>query len=232
MADSCVSQVLALLVLDTDGQRLAVKYSAVGRKEIWPTPKLQMAFEKRVITKLPKNSGSKTEVDVAVIDEFTVLHQSGNDVVICAVAANGENELVVLSLVEGVFSAISNCAHAGFLSSGLSKQFVLDNLADVLFILDEVTDEGIIMETEEELILNRIKMIDELESNSSAQADAVFQKATQNAKSKLLSSLMGGEMPSRASSKVVSQMGVTAARSALTGAHCVLFRRCGGGKLI
>merc|ERR1712136_132999 len=148
------------------------------------------AFEKRVITKLPKNSGSKTEVDVAVIDEFTVL-QSGNDVVICAVAANGENELVVLSLVEGVFSAISNCAHAGFLSSGLSKQFVLDNLADVLFILDEVTDEGIIMETEEELILNRIKMIDELESNSSAQADAVFQKATQNAKSKLLSSLMG-----------------------------------------
>merc|ERR1712136_658601 len=148
------------------------------------TPKLQMAFEKRVIIKLPKNSGSKTEVDVAVIDEFTVLHQSGNDVVICAVAANGENELVVLS-------AISNCAHAGFLSSGLSKQFVLDNLADVLFILDEVTDEGIIMETEEELILNRIKMIDELESNSSAQADAVFQKATQNAKSKLLSSLMG-----------------------------------------
>ena len=74
MVDSCVSQVLALLVLDTDGQRLAVKYSAIGRKEIWPTPKLQMAFEKRVITKLPKNSGSKTEV----LAHIVVQHSSSD----------------------------------------------------------------------------------------------------------------------------------------------------------
>merc|ERR1712107_608110 len=129
---------------------------------------------------------------MGVIDDFTVLHQSSNDVIICAVASNMENELVILSLVEGVFSAVSDCAHSGFLSSGLTKQFVLDNLSDVLFVLDEVTDEGIIMETEEEKILNRIKMIDDLEANSCKQAEAVFHKATQNAKSKLLSSLIGG----------------------------------------
>lgn len=99
-------------------------------------------------------------------------------------------------------------------SSGLTKQLVLDNLSDVLFILDEVgsacvakrmawdrhgtrhrrcfrflwldltawqllsatvpfwqvTDNGVIMETDDEKISARIKMIDETEVTQSAQA--------------------------------------------------------------
>jgi len=169
-----------------------VKYSSVARKEIWVGTKQQLAFEKRVITKLPKSSGTKTEVDVAVIDEYTVLFQACNDVVVCAVAASTENELVVLQLVEGTFCAMSSITQgSSFLSSGLTKQLVLDNLSDVLFILDEVTDDGIIMETEEDKITARIKMVDETEATNAAQAEQMFQKATQSAKQKLLGSLIG-----------------------------------------
>ena len=76
---------------------------------------------------------------------------SVDDVAICAVAGSSENELVVLHVVEGIFSAISGCSQgSSFLSSGSTKQFVLDNLSDVLFELDGVCDDGIIMETEEE----------------------------------------------------------------------------------
>merc|ERR1740130_66512 len=110
---------------------------------------------------------------------------------VCAVAGAAENELAVLNLVEGIFSAISATASSSFLSTGVSKQLVLDNLSDVLFILDEVGDDGIIMETDEEKISARIKMIDETEVTSSAQADQMFQKATQSAKQSLLGSLMG-----------------------------------------
>lgn len=59
---------------------------------------------------------------------------------------------------------------------------MLDNLSDVLFILDEacrfafqrgetwqVTDNGVIMETDDEKISARIKMIDETEVTQSAQ---------------------------------------------------------------
>mmetsp|Transcript_49639 Transcript_49639/g.146714 ORF Transcript_49639/g.146714 Transcript_49639/m.146714 type:complete len:195 (+) Transcript_49639:60-644(+) len=185
-------QILALLVLDSDGARLAVKYSSVARKELWVGSKAQLAFEKRVISKLPKPSVARSEVDVAIIDNYTVLFQAFNDVVVCAIASEEENELVVLQLVEGIFNAMSQSAQGGsFLSSGLTKQLVLDNLSDVLFILDEVVDDGIIMETDEEKISARVKMIDETEITSSAQAEQMFQKATTSAKKKLLDSLIG-----------------------------------------
>jgi len=197
MAGQDLCQILAILILDNDGARLAVKYSSVARKEIFPTVKLQLAFEKRVIAKLPKNTGARTEVDVAVIDDFTVLHQACNDVVVCAVATSSENELVVLQLVEGVFSSMSSVAGGSFLSAGLTKQQVLDNLSDVLFILDEVTDDGIIMETDAEKIDARVKMIDDPEpkgegDGKTPKADEMFAKATQSAKSRIFGSLMGG----------------------------------------
>lgn len=185
--------VLAILVLDTDGGRLAVKYSSVARKEIWPGFEKQTAFEKRVINKLPKPSGTtSSDIDVAIIDEYTVLFQSSNDVVVCAVASPSENELVILQLVEGIFASIQQVvAQMSFLNSGVAKQNVLTSLPDVLFILDEVVDDGIIMETEEEKIVARIRMIDEPEAGGDAQAEQMFQKATQSAKQKLLSSLIG-----------------------------------------
>ena len=137
----------ALLVLDTDGGRLAVKYNSFARKdcrehvkhhrarlvvatmqhvrnhlamsacnpcyqsldegmqfgltqELWPTVKQQVAFEKRVpfsmpfnvsvavevlllvsfevINKLPKPSATRSDVDVAVIDDYTVIFQVVN----------------------------------------------------------------------------------------------------------------------------------------------------------
>mmetsp|Transcript_22429 Transcript_22429/g.57289 ORF Transcript_22429/g.57289 Transcript_22429/m.57289 type:complete len:197 (-) Transcript_22429:120-710(-) len=193
MADGGLCQILALLVLDSDGARLAVKYCSYARKELWVGSKAQMAFEKRVISKLPKPSTARTgEVDVAVIDDYTVLFQACNDVIVCAVAGANENELVVLQLVEGIFASMSSTAQgSSFLSSGLTKQLVLDSLADVLFILDEVMDDGIIMETDEDKISARIKMIDETEATNAAQAEQMFQKATQSAKAKLLGSLIG-----------------------------------------
>ncbi|CAE7865301.1 RAB23 [Symbiodinium microadriaticum] len=155
MAEDGLVQILALLVLDTDGGRLAVKYNSYARK---------------VINKLPKPSATRSDVDVAVIDDYTVIFQACNDVVVAAVAASSENELVMLELAEGMYNALSNaCQSQSFLSSGLTKQLVLDSLSDVLFILDEVTDNGVIMETDDEKISARIKMIDETEVTQSAQ---------------------------------------------------------------
>nr|ABV22240.1 nonclathrin coat protein-like [Karlodinium veneficum] len=193
MGEESLCQVLALLCLDTDGARLAVKYSTYAKKELWSGTKNQLAFEKRLINKLPKPTATRSDVDVAVVDDYTVLFQAINDVYVCAVAGPAENELAILQLVEGIFSSISTTvSSSSFLSTGVNKQLVLDSLSDVLFILDEAVDDGIIMETEEEKLCARIKMIDETEVANAAQAEQMFQKATQSAKQKLLGSLMGG----------------------------------------
>ena len=119
--------------------------------------------------------------------------------------STAENELVIAQLLEGMFAAINAVSQTSFVSTGLSKPGVLENLDHVLLVLDEVTDDGIIMETDEEKIQNRVRMIEEqshmvqdsgggngdapLDSNASAQA--MFQMATQNAKKRLIDSLLG-----------------------------------------
>merc|ERR1712039_526396 len=114
-----------------------------------------------------------------------------NDIVVCAVAGGNENELVVMQLLEGIFTSMSSTAQgSSFLSSGLTKQLVLDSLSDAFFILDEVMDDGIIMETEMDKITARIKMVEETDTTNSVQAEQMFAKATSSAKQKLLDSLM------------------------------------------
>ena len=90
-------------------------------------------------------------MDVAIIDEYTILFQAVDYAAIGAVAGSSENELVVLHMVEGIFLAMSGCSQgSSFLSFGLTKQLALDNLSDVLLVLDEVCGDCIVMETEEE----------------------------------------------------------------------------------
>lgn len=117
--------------------------------------------------------------------------------------STAENELVVAQLLEGMFAAIANVSQTSFVSQGMSKPGILENLDQVLLVLDEVTDDGVIMETDEEKIQNRVRMVEEeshiqpealdpnapLDPNASAQA--MFQMATQNAKKRLIDSLLG-----------------------------------------
>mmetsp|Transcript_30486 Transcript_30486/g.97427 ORF Transcript_30486/g.97427 Transcript_30486/m.97427 type:complete len:194 (-) Transcript_30486:105-686(-) len=191
MADGGLCQVLGILIIDPEGQRLAVKYSKAG-KELWPDIKKQTAFEKRVASKLPKpQEAAKSEPDVTIVDDHTVLFQAANDVVVCVIAAPNENELMVVQIVECIWAAMIRAAPPSLLSNGPTRQLVVDFLSDVMFFLDEVIDDGMIMEVDEEKVHARIRMQDEMEAASSAQVEQMFQKATQSAKTKLINSLMG-----------------------------------------
>lgn len=195
--DGDLSQILGMLILDAEGQRLAVKYSMLAKKDFFPKLEDQFAFEKKIIAKLPQPAGSRADADVAIVDELFVLYKSVNDVFICCASIGSENELVVLQLVEGVFNAVSQCTHTSFINTGITKQQVLDNLSEVMLVLDEVTDDGIIMETDEDKIMRRVKMAEETAADeapageSRPPAEQMFQKATQSAKQKILSSLLG-----------------------------------------
>ena len=97
------NQVLALLVLDNDANRLAIKYCSSGKKH-FPTIADQQKFEKQVIRKLPKPnaSGRASEGDVALVNDLLVLYKICNDVYTCVVCTTAENELIVGQLLEGL----------------------------------------------------------------------------------------------------------------------------------
>jgi len=157
-----ISQILGCLILDAEGERLAVRYSSSGTKRFVDF-KQQRAFEKKIIAKIPRNALSRgsekdTHVDVAIIDEQLVLFRGISDVLVIIVADELENEMVLMQLVDGIFDSLITCCCSSIMSQGLSKRAVLEKLERAILILDEVQDDGIILEIEEDKICHRVKM--------------------------------------------------------------------------
>merc|ERR1711964_936192 len=104
----------------------------MGKEDFEEGIETQFKFEKKVIQKLPKPSGGqRPETDVAVIDDLLVLFKSVNDVFVCVISKSSENEMVIAQLLEGVYNSLTSCTNTSFISSGITRQHVLDNLSEV-----------------------------------------------------------------------------------------------------
>jgi len=182
--------ILAVLVLDIDGERLATRYNT-GSRDIFPDIKSQMAFEKRIIQKLPKpaqRNDARAEVtDVAIIDDHLVIFKSMNDVFVCVVSSTQENEMILMQLVDGLFASLSSTVCTSLFAQGLSKRAVLEGMEMTILILDEVQDDGVVMEIEEEKIVARVKM--HASTGDTQNTSDAFAKATESTKNKILGSL-------------------------------------------
>lgn len=136
------SQVLALLILDADANRLAVKYCVPGLK-LFATVDAQKKFEKKVVAKLAKPTGRvNVDADVALIgDHQLVLYKGINDLYVCVVCSVLENEVILSTLLEGLCQALSQATHVSFVNNQVTKQTVLEALDQVLLVLDEAVDD-------------------------------------------------------------------------------------------
>jgi len=196
-----ISQIFGVCILDTEGERLAVRYAAPSQ-ELFPDFLKQRAFEKKIIAKIPQQSQSKdkdgkdTHADIAIIDDLLVLFRVANDVVVIVISELEENELVLVELLDGIFDSLITCCCGSIMSQGLSKREVLVKLERAILILDEVQDDGIILETEEEKIVHRVKMHgssgqEPLGSSGSQTQDTVAQVAEKTKKNFLKSIFPG-----------------------------------------
>jgi len=152
-------QIYAVWILDDSGGRLATRYAARS-KEYLPDYKAQIAFEKKVTAKIsrPANDGA-AEVDIVVVDDYMILYKSVNDIYICIVAPDTENEFILLTLLDGIFGSLHQAATGiSMISSGLTKRSVLESLETVILILDEAQDDGVIMEVDSDSLLERVRM--------------------------------------------------------------------------
>ena len=68
-------------------------------------------------------------------------------------AEDHENELILLSVLQGFFESISL-----LLRGMVEKRSILENLDLVLLVLDELVDGGVILETDPGVIANRVSM--------------------------------------------------------------------------
>ncbi|KAH9817186.1 Longin-like domain-containing protein [Melampsora americana] len=171
MSNLSIYTTTAVVLIDSDGNRLLAKYydpphlrqQSVTEPNKKPNPgmvqlgfngfssqlrtlKDQRTFEKTMWEKTRKSTG-----DILIIQNHLVLYRSIIDMTIYVVAQESENELMLQTLLNSFFDAISS-----LLRHQVEKRSVLENLDLVSLCLDEMVDDGIILETDSAAIASRV----------------------------------------------------------------------------
>jgi len=138
--------VRAIVVLDSEGGRIAAKY--YSQSGLSGALKEQQAFERRLALKTLKQPS-----EVVMLENATALYRAAGDVHIFVVGASDENELLLLNVLNTLHEALQDA-----LRGQIDKRSMLENLDTVLLVLDELVDDGIILETDPQLVATRATM--------------------------------------------------------------------------
>merc|ERR1712230_280000 len=150
--------VVAILILSTDtspeSSRLFAKYyHAPHTSATQPTPpqpyaslKEQKAFEKGLLEKTAKQSS-----DVILYDNKIVVFKSESDVMLYVVGESHENEVLLYNVVLCLRDTLSL-----LLKNSTDRRPLLENYDLLSLAIDEIVDDGIILETDPTIIVQRV----------------------------------------------------------------------------
>ena len=178
MSDASCPRVLNILLLDSEGKRIAVKYYT---PEMLSNVAAQSKFEKSVFQKTSR-SNARGEAEITMFDNVIVVYKFVGDLHFYVTGSADENELVLNTVLQAFFESVSL-----LLRNNVEKKTVLENLDLVLLSLDEIVDGGIPLETEPQVIAARASMRgvgDEIPL-----AEQTFSQALATAKEQLAKSL-------------------------------------------
>ncbi|KAI1720242.1 clathrin adaptor complex small chain domain-containing protein [Ditylenchus destructor] len=139
---SSLYSITAIAILDQDGNRLLAKFFD---KDIFPSEKDQSAFEKNLFQKT-----HKANAEIILLDGLICVYRSNVDLFFYVIGSAQENELILVSVLNCLYDAISTV-----LRKNVEKKALLDNIDAAFLIMDELCDDGIILETDPQAIVNR-----------------------------------------------------------------------------
>ncbi|MCJ1243604.1 Golgi-to-ER vesicle coat component [Trapelia coarctata] len=159
-ANMTLFSINAILILSTDDRtRLLTKYysaphppahlptgSSYPGANPYPTLKDQKAFEKGLMEKT-----NKTTSDVILYDNRVVVFKMEGDVMLYVVGGAEENEVLLFSVVLALRDSLSI-----LLKNSTDKRTIIENYDLVSLAIDEIVDDGIILETDPVIIASRV----------------------------------------------------------------------------
>ena len=102
----CMLLLSAIAILDNDGNRILAKYYDTSK---FPTLKEQTKFEKFLFRKTVKASN-----EIIMLDGLTILYRSSVDIFCYVMGSSYENELILLSALECLFTTLNNLLRKEF----------------------------------------------------------------------------------------------------------------------
>jgi len=139
--------VRSILILANEGNRLVAKYYT----DEFPTLKEQTAFEKSLFTKTSKANG-----EIIMLDSLLSLYKNSGDTFMYVNGPPEENEVMLANVLGTLSDTLSSLLRGG----QVDKRSVLENFDVVLLTLDEMIDGGIILETDPQVLIQRVSMRD------------------------------------------------------------------------
>ena len=145
----------AILILDNDGIRIVSKYFDT----LFASIKEEKDFEKNLFTKTSKSDG-----EIIMIENLTIVYRSSIDLHFYVVGSTSENEIMLVSVLNCLFDSIGQILKKNM----IEKKYLLDYLDAAFLIVNEICDNGILLETDPTQIVQRIGF----KENSSSSSDA------------------------------------------------------------
>ncbi|MCJ1473322.1 Golgi-to-ER vesicle coat component [Lambiella insularis] len=150
----------AILILSTDDRtRLLTKYYSAPHPPLhsapgasypganpYPTLKDQKAFEKGLMEKTNKQTS-----DVILYDNRVVVFKMEGDVMLYVVGGAEENEVLLFSVVLALRDSLNI-----LLKTSTDRRSIIENYDLVSLAIDEIVDDGIILETDPVIIASRV----------------------------------------------------------------------------
>ena len=137
--------VRAIIILDNNGERVLSRYF---KDTAHPSYKEQRTFEEKIFKKT-----KKIDSEIILLDGMTVVYRSSIDVLFYVLGSVHENELMLMSVLNTLFESLNLV-----LKRNLEKKALINNLNVLLMILDEVCNNGIILEADSSLVAQRVSV--------------------------------------------------------------------------
>lgn len=133
--------IIAVLIQDIDGLRCSAR--------IFDENICTKAYEKKlyVNTKL-----QKIKDEIMVIDDTLVVHKFVTDLHFYVVGHIGENPMVLDSVLRCLVESATELCQP----KSLDKQSLMDHLSKLILMLDEICDNGVVLETDSNLVIQRV----------------------------------------------------------------------------
>lgn len=139
---SSLYSIKAMAILDQDGNRVLAKYYD---QETFASQKEQRAFEKSLFQKT-----SKANAEIILLDGLICVYRSNVDLYFYVMGGCNENELILMSALNCLYDSVSLV-----LRKNVEKKTLLDNMDIAMLILDEICDNGVLLESEPQAVVSR-----------------------------------------------------------------------------
>jgi hypothetical protein len=172
MENEVIHKIKGILILDENGKKIYSKYYCKNFSNL----EKQKNFEEEVFIKSQKTKTFYEEV--LILQNTMTIFTTSNDLYIYVIGDTSENELVLTEVLCGLKDSLNQQ-----FSDQLEKRTLLENFDYLLFTIEEMIDEGIIMEIDSETISERVTQSSKEVESTKDYITKFFQSTTDQIKS-------------------------------------------------